>query len=302
MDERVYDLGTFTATSKIIGLLDGDPAYEVKLIVPRGPSYTAQIKSTAPVPASPTLYVVKDVRRLLKMGIQRFVQFKLMSERRLPGEILELQKAASQMYLVAIGIRGGDQALAQAEAVLEAEVAKETKTFEQEAQQASEGKEETEKVGFDLGSLRLTVHLAGVVNGEGGQLGAFEVAAEVPGLPVHMAGVASDNPLFSAQAAWYLEQLKDVLRQGPDVYFTSNLDRLQGNAEEGRQFAYTLFGIASALGPVGLQHAEHLLQKAEVQEMADANAGLLERLEEELQDVRKQIAQIKHPRKPRGAR
>lgn len=304
MEPKTYDLGPFTATTKLVGMVDQDLAFEVSIVVPKGPSFKEQIKSGAPIPASPTLYVVSDLRRLLKMGIQRFVQFKMMSERRMPEEIRELQKKAGQMYMVALGIPGGDAALAKAEDLLQGELRVEETEFSAKAQEeaASEGEADAGTVRFDLGPIKITVHLAGMIPGERGAMGAFEVAADVPGLPTHVATVASDTPLLSSAAGWYLGEAEKVLQLGPDAYFAANLGRIKGDAEEGRQFAYSLFGIASALGPVGIQHARGLLQQAAGEEELNANEGLIESLEEELKNVRKQIAAIKHKRQSRGGR
>lgn len=297
--ERTYQFGRLRIKSILNAMLDNKPAFEINVSVEQGPSYTARVTSNAPIPASPTLYVIKDMRRLLKMGIARFVQFRMMNERRLPSDGPDLQADAAKAYMVALA--AGDKTLAEAEKGLEAALPEEQAEYEKSS--AAEVDDDVESGGglrFDLGPIKLSVRLGGVIPGPQGDMGAYQVMAEVPGLPPHVATVASDDPLYSSQAAWYLDQLQAVLQAGPDTFYAQNIDKVQGDAEEGRQFAHSLYQVAFALGQPGIEHARSILGQAAAEEVADADQGLLERLEEELAQVREEISEIKHKRQPRG--
>jgi hypothetical protein len=250
------------------------------------------------VPADAALQLVKDMKRILKMGLQRFVQYRLMSERRSSEEGLEIQKAAASLYMAAMAAKGPK--LEEAQPVLEAAVKNETEKYQRQAEEAVKGQEETNGARFELGPINIAVQMVGMIPTSSGELGAFQVTAELPGLPPHVAQVASDHPLYSSQASWYLKQLEIVLGLGPDGFYAANTNRVRGDAEEGLQFAYSLYQVAAALGQPGIEHARGILAQAAAQERADTEAALIERLEEELAEVRAAIAKIKHKRQPRG--
>lgn len=300
--DRTFDFGAFQIKSVVKGLVDDQPASQVFVIVPAGQADLGLHAHLLPLASEAALDAVRNLRKVLQIGPQRYVQFRMMREKRKPDELPEVQRDASRLFAVAKGIPGGDAALAQAEERLAQGFEQEKALLEAEAKKTVDEIEAQRTVAFDLGPVRMTVRFEGTMPGVEGDLAAFRIRAETPGVEPAETTVATNAPLFSQAAEWMLAEIDKVMAGGPEAYVERERERFkaleetgvgQATSEEALGFARALFAIGSAMGPAGAAHARQVLEQAKAQEQSDAEEAEIRRLEQELAEVRRRIDRMK---------
>ncbi len=307
--DRTFDFGAFQIRAVLKGLIDDQPASQVFVMTPAGQADAGMFATTVPLPSDAALYVVQLLRRVLSMGPQRYLQFTMMREQRKPEEMRAKHQEALRLHAIARGIPGGDAALAQAEAQLQQELEAEKARMVEDAKEVAEKVEKERTIAFDLGPVRMIVKWAGVVPGLRGELAAFHIQTEVPGLAPVVSAVATDTPMFADAAQWVFDEMKKVMEGGPEAYVERERERFKAlektgieaaTLEDALAYARGLHAVASALGPAGVVHAEQVLAQAAAQEMADAEEAEIRRLEEEQREVRRELDRIRRRKKRPG--
>ncbi len=299
--DRTFDFGPLQIHSSLQGEVEDQPVFKVTVTSPGG-SVELDSGTELPLPAEAALFILQEMRKVLRMGPQRHAQLVVMRERLRPEQAREKQEASAKLHAVARAVPGGDAALGAAETALKAAIESEKAEFEAESEEAADAVEETRTVAFDLGPVRMAVEWAGAMPDPEEGMAVFRITAEAPGAPPHAASVATNAPLFSGAARWLLGEMRKILALGTGRYAAEEMTGVEFRTpEESAAYAASLHALASAVGPAGLDHASAELERAAVQERADAEEVELRRLEDEQEEIRRQLDALRQAkRRPRG--
>jgi hypothetical protein len=292
MDET-YDFGVFRIDVAYKGRAGPTvtlEAYE-SVVTAAGVRSASVSYLTGHTPVRAALDHVKKLRRALRLGPRRYAGVVTTEERRSWREAPDLAAEGEALHAAASII--GDEPLAAAEAELGEELARKLGEGMEARVRGVEAFKRGMDRAYDLGPLRVRVEIVGM----GENVVAFRIVGEAPGVEPFRGDVASPNPVFADAAIWFVRELAEAVRLGPEEYTRKELlENPEMPPEKVRTTAAGFHALAAAAGAPALEAALISLRAASAGEAAEYEGELINQLEEERREVREKIERLRRRR------
>jgi|FLYK01.1.fsa_nt_gi hypothetical protein len=288
--ERTFDFGTFRIDASIVGSDPERDLFAVRVII-RAPEaeHVETVGVSNPLLSSAAIALLQDMFQVLRYGIQRFVSGAMLKHRLSREHYEEIRRRAASLFRIAGAI--GEPAIQAALETLKQEEAQEAAAMQQAAERFGEALEKAATHDLDLGSARARVQLLGPAPPLG--LPVWRVTLAVPGGPSHTMDL-----LIKAPRAWVpvlaaLDELTTVYNFGIDAYATQRLSKFFTDPGKKRSFAESLYAVAQAMTPEGIDLAVRRLEEEARREEEESRTQAIQVLEMERQALIQKLEKLR---------